>query len=277
MNGLPEIRKSIMPTFELVIHASRLDAYADCPLQAFAELMRPQLQKLGYQFNDLPRYITPEVGTAIHSGVAHLHTTGSTDVKSAVNESLNTLERIMEDTPHMRFTEKMPDLAYIKAHITGFISAYVDQVLPQRSAQLIEYGMKGELLPNITYKTTLDLLTSNAILADLKSGAKITPAYNQLGFYCLLLQREGYKVNRLVLDYILPDRSTKVYIHKPIEYDKDACLFIVKQTLTSLIADFEVFCKTGNINHIRVNPRASTCNKAMCPLYGTSTCHIWRK
>lgn len=263
----------------LEIHASRLDDYADCPLRGFASLMSSALKERGYQINEQVRYITPEVGTAIHAGVAQMHenkrNTAGFNIPNVI--ARKELQAILNEDTAIRFTEKMPDLDYIHKHMDDFLAVYYRDVLRLRPAKLIEYGLEGQLAPNITYKTTLDLFTEDDILADLKSGAKITPAYNQLGFYLLLLMKQGYKPRRAILDYILPDKSTKVYTHKPIEYNVDNCLFIVKQTLTSLIGDFEVFCQTGKLDHIQINPRSAACNKALCPLWGTSTCHLWKK
>ena len=266
----------------LEVHASSLDSYSDCALRGFASLMKEHMRSAGYEIRDTQRYITPEVGTAIHAGIAHIHGVPTPriqlDALPAKEVAKEELLRILDADPNIRFTEKMPDLAYIEEHMGKWIDAYIEQVLGDRPAKLIEYGMEGELSDGITYKTTLDLYTESDILADLKTGQNKMPAYNQVGFYLILLERAGYSPNRIILDYILPDKKDGGrYKHSPVEYDVNDCREIVKRTLSGLIDDFLKYRETESIAHVKINPRSAACNPYLCPLYGTTTCNGWKK
>jgi hypothetical protein len=239
--------------------------------------MKPELIALGYQFNEVPTYVTPNVGSAIHAGVAILHETKAVDVAQDVAKK--TLTEIIKVIPNLVYTKNFPDVPTINVHIDEYVKAYAEQVLPLRKAKLIEHKFEGCWTTDICYETTLDYYTEDNILGDLKSGAKITPAKNQMGFYLLLLMQQGYQPKGVVLDYMLrEDKRTNsgLVIHTPIVYDKDACLEIVRNTLVHLISDFRKFQETNNLKHIRTNPRSEGCNNRICPLWGTSTCSSWK-
>jgi hypothetical protein len=268
--------------YKLIIHGSKLDDYNDCPLRAFAQLMRPILIDLGYQFNEVPQYVTPNVGTAIHAGVAKLHEqkkTGVIDVSASSQVAKATLASIVEETPNLVFTKNFPNEEVISRHIDEYVAAYAKQVLPVCNAKLIEYKFEGCYTDDVCYATTLDQYTEDDILRDLKSGAHITPAMNQMGFYLLLLMQQGFQPKGVILDYMLREdkrNNAGAVIHTPITYDHTQCVNIVKNTLLALITDFRVFNETNSLKHIRINPRSDGCNNRICPLYGTTTCSGWQ-
>lgn len=273
----------LMPQYVLEIHSSKLDSYSDCHLRGLAELLPQQFRDLGYQINQTPQYIAGIVGSSIHAGVANLHEQKQDKplacTYNAVDAAKNELQKLITETPGVLFTKNFPDINTIEIHINEYINAYADQVLPIRQAKLIEHKFVGQLADDVTYKTTLDLYTENDILADLKSGAKITPAKNQMGLYLLLLQRSGYQPQGVVLDYMLrehPTVNTGAVRHNPIVYNHTDCMNIAKTTLTKLIEDFRIFSKTGKIDHIMINPRSTYCNQ-FCPLFGTKTCPGWQR
>lgn len=272
-----------MPNLILEIHSSKLDSYADCNLRGLVELLPQAFKDAGFEVKETPQYITGNVGSAIHAGVADLHF--QKDAAPVINlphaglQARYELEKLIEQNPGVLFTQNFPNLKTIYQHIDEYIEAYFHQVLPIRQAKLVEHKFIGNIADDVTYKTTLDLFTNTNILADLKSGAKITPAYMQMGMYLLLLKKSGYSPKGVVLDYMLRDNKAKnsgAITHTPIVYNHLECMAMTKTVLTNLINDFRIFAKTKKIDHIAVNPRSTNCN-LFCPLYGTQTCGGWRK
>jgi hypothetical protein len=270
----------------LNIHGSSIDGWMDCPRRQAASSYGNLLKEAGYEVKELTRYVTPLIGTAIHSGADFLNQdyirTGllpTVDfIRKAYEQAVDKFQSmLMKDLENyeVRYTVKFPNLDTVKSHIAEYIQLYAEQILPQRKLELTEQHFNIQLNENFAYKSTIDSY-GHGTLYDLKTGAIKTEAYHQIGTYVWLLTNAGYKVEAAQLDYILRPKENEPPKHVVIKYNPSECMELTKYATARIMNELTQFIETGNINVFSANPRSEGCNKIMCSLFGTTSCPGWR-
>jgi hypothetical protein len=270
----------------LNLRASSIDKYLDCPRMMVASTYPQLLKNAGYEVKETKKWVTPGIGTAIHSGCEHLnkhwmanHTQPNSDViLEAVEKAMATFKRnLLKDmeTSEVHYTAKFPDNTFIRSHITEYVNLYAVKVLPTRNVEQAELSFKIPIDDNFQVTSTLDAY-GDKTLFDLKTGDVITPAHGQIGTYVWLLRQAGHEVLDAQLDYLKRPKQGEPAEHRVIKYNADECEVLAKHAMVKLMQDLQEFQKTGDINVILYNPKSTSCNPIFCPLYGSSSCGGWK-
>jgi PD-(D/E)XK nuclease superfamily len=258
---------------KLEIHASALDDFADCPLRGAAKLLKHEFKQLSLEMHTVPLWVSATVGSSIHKGAAELHF--GKDLETSIAAAKAEFQRLkVIDNP--TFTSTFPNEIIINAHIEEYVIFYDKTVKPLRNAKLNEKNFKYEIRSDITMNSTIDRYTEDEILADLKTGDKVTSAWNQLGMYLFLLKSNGESPQGALLDYLRRPKDGLPVGHEPVIYKVESCLETSKRTVARLIKDYDHFSKTNETRIFTTNPRSTYCNSKFCSLYGTTTCPSWR-
>ena len=272
----------------IAIHGSSLDGWANCARQQMASSYPHLLKQHGYTVKELRRWVTPLAGTAIHEAA---HTLNVDFMKTklvateelilhAVNEGMSKFKSLLlkdlENGHDTKYTIKFPDMLSIRAHVEAYTRLYAIQILPQRNLEISEQHFNIPINDEFHFKSTLDSF-GGGVLYDLKTGAVKTPAYHQLGIYVYLLKTLGFQVDSAQLDYIQRPKEFEPPVHRVIKYNATECEQMAKYMTIKVMKDIKEFIQSGDINVLTANPRASSCNMIMCPLFGIEgSCGGWK-
>ena len=220
------------------IRASMLPAIGDCERRAIVR-QYPEVME-GYE----PRVTRPSigalVGTATHKMVAayarKMMTGDAVDPQEAALIELNE-----EAAKGVEWDTTTPRLDVAVKQAVRLYAAYLP-LLDTRRPALVEGSMGATLNDNWELTGTVDLLTTDGRIDDLKTGSKLSAYAAQLGGYALLAESHGHKVTALSTTFLkrVPVGSAQP---EPAvqEYDLDATKRFAMATVKRIIRDVEAF------------------------------------
>jgi hypothetical protein len=137
----------------------------------------------------------------------------------------------------------------------------------------VELSLSAEIADGWTLTGTLDLLTTDAHLDDMKTGALRRPYQAQLGGYALLAKANGYEVRTAGTTFIARGKKTKP--QPPAErqsYDLPTAERAAYATIQAIKRDVEAFKASGDPFAFPANPMSLMCSRRYCPAFETEFC-----
>lgn len=259
------------------IRSSMLPSVGDCERRAVVK-QYPDLVE-GYEPRKLLHPAGGLIGTATHSMSAQfarnlLNGTNVDPVEAAVED----LKAEAAEGVEWDDTTKNIDTA-IKQSVRLFES-YLP-VLSTRRPKLVEAEMLGGLNDRWELSGTIDLLTVDGRVDDLKTGSKLSAYIAQLGAYAILTNahiRSGAIkdlpavtavsttfVKRVPLSAVQPSPVTQ-------EYEVDAAQRLAMSAIKTVMRDVDAFEVSRDPNVFTANPMSMVCNEKYCPVWGTEFC-----
>ena len=278
---------------DIVIRASSLSGYADCPRRAAARLFGPLIEAMGFRLAlRRPAHVGALIGSACHAAAAvalnEKMRSGSPDLRpaAAIDAAMATLhERAAEEGA--TFDDQAQDMnkAALQARrmsvaMAGHVARTVDPVA-------VEERLEATVAPGVVLSGQSDLLARDPVAVhDHKTGKRRGNNKPQVGAYALLAKSHGipveqareHFVQRVALSKDQPPAAT-------FEHNLAAAETAATNVLHRILADRESFSSGDPERGIRpgdpwaflANPASMLCSPKFCPAWGTDFCHEHQK
>ncbi|MEI6282059.1 MAG: PD-(D/E)XK nuclease family protein, partial [Alphaproteobacteria bacterium] len=188
----------------ITVRASSLTTWPDCERRFAAKMMPDLVEAAGFTLRRVPSQIGAKVGTAVHSGAAHMlqHKikTGELgkrqDATEAAMESLH--DEIQMGT---NWDETTPTINTAEKQTARMVSIYHLCVAPLIKPVAVELELTARFSDTLVITGHMDVAEDEEI-RDTKTGVMQRPNHPQYGAYSLLRRSMKKTVNRFWEDYI---------------------------------------------------------------------------
>ena len=261
-------------TATLVIRASTLSAYADCPRRAAARSFRALVEAAGFKLRDVPPSVGAVVGTAFHAATAYTKRAKmATGNLGNANEAEQAAVQSLEEgaAPGVVWDKTTGTLGEGKHQLTRMIATYranaaqllmptaVEQRLMARSGEFILSGQADEC--------------ENDAIEDDKTGTRQRANGPQYGGYSLLRRSHGHPVKTATEIYtprVRADAEQPPPLFTP--YPVERCEQAAVRLMNRVAEDVAKFKETREPWSFVANPMSVLCGDKWCPAWGTAFC-----
>jgi hypothetical protein len=279
-----------MSETELIIRASSLSGYADCPRRSAARMFRSIITAAGYDLRELPNGIGASVGSAVHAGAAislkHKALHGDCCPEDVATD---TAVEVLRETVlgGTIFDRETPILNIAEQQAVRMIRTYRSQVAREIQPMIIEERLEAEVRPGLILSGQADVIAREpGRVRDIKTGKRLGNHIPQIGAYSLLARSAGVDIQSAGIDYVARAAMTKSRLPNP---QPDAVMIKVHvanaetaatRVIDHIAADLATFTQGDDERRIQpgdpwafiANPSSMLCGDKYCPAWGTSFC-----
>lgn len=262
------------------IRASMLPSYFDCARRAAAKQFRQEIEAAGFKLRDTLPSVGATFGTSAHAAGEYLlrHKAQNYSDASESQALEVAMQRFGEETGEgVEWDDTTPNRNTAEFQLRRVVSAIADfskRVMPKA----VELELRADAGDGFELTGHIDLLTADAVVRDLKTGALHRPYQSQLGAYALLARSNGEQVNAVAIDWIA--RTPKTRPQPPVQtesYPLIACEQAAFATIQRIKDDYFKFRSSGDPWAFPANPMTMMCSAQYCPAFGTSFCNMHLK
>lgn len=265
----------------LVVRASSLPQYPDCPRRWAARHMGRELESQGYKLHETRRNIGAATGSATHvamgSMLQHKLDTGELGNQTeAEQKAIEFLEKDILEGANWDVTS--PDLGTAQRQVAKQAKSFRLHVASKIEPVAVEKRLKA------THRAT-GLIASGQSdmivvrpnkLIDLKTGAR-GPGSNhaQYGTYTRLARTHGHQIDAIEESFV---PRVRLDAEQPppiaIPYDIEVCEATTEATLVAVARDITAFRETRRPEVFAANPSSYLCSPIFCPAHGSAWCRV---
>ena len=273
----------------LSFRASSFGDYESCPRRFGARflLASGMANDFGFHARPLQNNIGAVIGTAVHSGVAHLMRElkrtgehgGYGRTQAAQSVAGCEVADMTQEPVHLDSTTKTTTAAIATAQ--GMVARYHIDARPSSEPVIIESGMAAIFphpdLMEEGYRVTgtMDLYMVERELWDFYTGRNPPNKVAQSGNYSLILRSNEHEVDRISIKHALRVGGTNT---QPPIATVDIPQVIAERHALAVSRraahDVNEMLRTGDAEVLMANPSDRLCGKKYCPAHGTSFCRI---
>jgi len=272
------------------IRASMLPGHPDCTRRSMARQYRKSFEQEGYSFNQLAPSIGSSAGTATHTGIGELFKAKwqgqAMNLDTAVDVALAEFRTEVEKGA--TWDETSPNANVAETQIRNMITAYMKG--PAQTEMPLTVQIEGQDAPAIELELKanagdgwmltghVDLVTSEYIIRDFKTGAVNREYFSQLGAYSLLLRSQKYITASIELtkDFIQRCKKTKpqepcVSKSYPVRASEAAASGLIK----SIKREWTLYQACKDLDEaFPANLHSMMCTPKYCLAFGTDFCSL---
>ncbi|OFX12419.1 MAG: hypothetical protein A2516_10030 [Alphaproteobacteria bacterium RIFOXYD12_FULL_60_8] len=267
-----------MTVHPLVVRASSLTGYPDCPRRWAARHLAPEVKAQGYDLHHCPTSVGAVVGTATHAGATTLLTAKMRfgvatkgDQSEAVDRGETALHEEVAQTDCL-WDATTASYPVAQSQVARQIRVYADKALPALNPIAVEERLDAAFSPEITLSGQVDL-AEDSVVDDLKTGTTQRANHAQYGAYALLRRSHGFViehiketfVQRVSLKKTQPD---PVLTTHPVATCEQAALAVLKAIERDVLA----FRGSKDPWAFLPNPGSTLCSPTYCPAHGAAWC-----
>lgn len=277
-----------MPT---IIRASSLPSYTDCPRRWAARTLSHEVVSAGYSI-DLaqPASVGASVGTATHSGAAHIMglkmQTG--ELGSQTEAEQLALEQFGESVHGgVLWDEATPNLNDAQKQVVRMVRVFRNTIAVKAEPVAVERRLEANVGDDFILSGQSDLQTIEpGRIRDLKTGRFPRSHYAQLGAYSLLARTAHPEqvTKEVCVDFIQrvpvskpqPETATEFYDQVVAEQAAASTISRIK----SDVVEFRRRLTDGDAppeHAFLANPASMLCSKKWCPAFGSDFCREHKK
>lgn len=259
------------------IRCSMLPSYGDCARRCAAKQYEAEVKAAGFTLRELEPSVGAALGTAVHSAAALLLQSKKDhgEVGSETDATDFAVNEFMEKTRDGAvWDETTPNPNTAAFQIRRLVASY-GELARRVDPALIEFPLRADAGDDFELTGTIDLLTKQLALRDLKSGALARPYQAQLGAYSLLLKSSKVAVRDTLIDWL--PRAGKTKPQPPVEtqrYEVGTCERAAHATIKLIKRDVIEFRRTGDPYAFQANPMSMMCTERFCSAHGTAFCKM---
>lgn len=274
----------------VLVRASSLSGWADCPRRGAAKLFKWEIAAAGYDLRETFPNIGATIGTAVHAAAA---LTLREKMQSGVPAPLSTATDCAIEEFHatvadgMIFDKETPHSTAAEKQILGMVTMYQQVIAPQVEPLIVEERLEADTGFGLILTGQSDVLAREpGRLRDLKTGKRQAMHAPQIGGYSLLSKSHGLKVNQACVDFVQRVGATKPQ-PEPVTtpYQLDRAENAAVNVLRHIAQDLAVFrdgdeatgALAGDAWAFAANPSSMLCSAKWCPAHGTSFCTEHKK
>lgn len=278
---------------EVVIRASALSGYPDCPRRGAARLFWREIAGAGFELRRTARGIGAVIGTAVHRAaeltLREKATSGRLPpLTLAEDAAFDGVRNGLRDGDEVIFDTTSPTRLAAETQAIGMAGAYRRIIAPDVEPVLIEEPLEAEIGPGLVLAGRPDLVAREpGKIRDLKTTTRPGGSHApQIGAYSLLARSHGLDIEAAAIDEARrvpigkpqPDPTSRTV---PIAAAETAATNIIRH----ITADLDVFRHGDPARHIErgdpwafvANPNSMLCAAKYCPAWGTEFCREWQE
>lgn len=256
-----------------------LPSFNDCARAAVAKSYSRVVTAHGFEIAERRPSIGAAVGTAIHKAVEIplRRLAGETVEGDGLDIAMAAFGKEVEPGCEWDATTKtMPEA---RRQIEEMSAAYIQSMNTRPKPRFVEMKLDARIHPGWVLTGTIDLVTVDGVIDDLKTGSIKRPYQAQLGAYGILFDSQGSlgESTALQTTWMKRVRGSKGFSPSGIQtipYDKDVSESYAWATLERVAETVDKFSASGNPDDIPANPMSLMCSPRYCPAYGTSFCKV---
>lgn len=270
----------------MIIRASMLPAYSDCPRRAAARQFRRMVERAGFALRQTLPSIGAAVGTTVHAVIeayfrARLDGTEFKEAE-AVDAAMTGLQE--EVAPGCVWDDSTPSVDVARQQVRRMAAAYIYGSAADIVPLAVEMQLGADLGEDWKLTGRVDLLAAHpdggTWLRDFKTGAVSRSHHAQLGAYSLLVRSDPppdipADIKAATIDFIKRTPRTRPQ-DAPVstDYPVPLCERTAWATIKRIRRDVQEFQETGNPEAFAENPMSMMCGDKYCPAWGTAFCPI---
>lgn len=275
---------SLTPVEPLVIRASSVSTYPDCPRRWAARHLKREIIAAGYDLNALPNGIGAAVGTSVHAaGALILMEKASTGRLPPVSVGTDCAVEMIRSgiREGVMWDQTTGNLNAAEQQVVRMTRAYAVGVAPKVEPILVETRLEAQISPELLITGQQDVLAREPDkIRDLKTGRRGNHK-PQLGVYALLARTHGYEVKGIAEDFIeraaisKPQPDPVSFVHD-LAGAESAAWAVIRHIQSDLKVWREGASEMGleplDPWAFAANPNSRTCSAKYCPAHGTAFC-----
>lgn len=261
----------------ILVRASSLTTWPDCERRFASKVMPDLVEAAGFTLRRVPNQIGAKVGTATHSGAAHMLrakiATGELGKRDdAVQAGIESLRD--EVASGTSWDDATPTMNDAEKQTARMVSVYHTVIAPQIKPVAVELELTARFSDTLRLTGHMDVAEDEEI-RDTKTGVIQRPNHPQYGAYSLLRRSVGKTVNRFTEDYV-PRNSIKQPQKEPrmTVYPVASCEQSARAILNRVDVAVAAFKKSGNPWEFLPNPSSMLCADKFCPAFNTGWCRV---
>jgi len=265
----------------MIIRASSLSSYNDCPRRSAARMFRKTISDAaGFALNPQFSRVDAAIGTAVHKGAEFGFTEKlAGHVPNLPDMEESAVEQFRKEIEQgVVYDDISPNNNHAEFQVQKMTFLFNEYVLPGiEPAMKPEKEFKADLGDGFILSGHPDVISRKAV-EDLKTG-KGTAHHAQMGAYSLLAKSNHLPTtSNLIIHRIKRVPKTKPP-QKPESsiYNAKACEIDAHGTIIRIKRDITEFEKSGNPAVFPANPMSILCSEKYCPAHGTEFCGITKK
>ncbi|MFN3077686.1 MAG: RecB family exonuclease [Alphaproteobacteria bacterium] len=269
----------------VMIRASSLAGYSDCPRRAAGRIFPDAVNGAGYTLRPLPASIAAAVGTAVHKAAERiLREKAASGVTPSEAEAAETAVSTLHERAALGllYDRDTPTLGDAERQVQRMAAVYHRDVAPEVTPVLVEERLESEIAPGVILSGQMDVIAGapNRV-RDLKTGKSPAAARAQLGAYALLARAHGLEITGVMIDFIrrvpcrLPQPGVLSFTYDPAECE-NAAIAVARNIASDLrsfrLGDPKAGLLPGDPWAFPANPNSKLCGDKWCGAFGTVFC-----
>ncbi len=275
----------------LVIRASSLSSYHDCPRRSATRMFRKEIEGMGYELRQLGQSIGALIGTAVHAAAAltlkakaETGQIGPTD--AATDCAIGTLRENAHDGA--LYDRETPGLNDAEQQAVRMTKAYRSHIAPGIQPLIVEERLEAQVTPSLVLSGQSDVIAREpGRVHDLKTGKRRGNHKPQIGAYSLLARTpgaattEGISITDAVEDFVQrvplkkPQPTPEIHTYE-VATAETAALNVLRHIEADLVAfrqgDEARGLLPGDPWSFPANPSSMLCSPKWCAAFGTDFC-----
>ncbi len=268
----------------IVIRASYLAGWTDCPRRSAAKSLYKIIKNLGFQLRESVKNVSAAIGTGVHAGATHVMRekieAREAKLTDAIEIGINEFRK--ESDGGIEFDSKTDSTNTAETQIKNIETAFYYGIAPEINPVDVERRYEAPVKAGFYITGQPDIIELGR-LRDIKTGKDGQTYHAQLGGYSLLLKANGLPTpETLVVDWI-PRVSTKKPQPEPViyEFPTSVCEKEAQNVISSI--QFQILNFQRNISEgiperapsaFPANLMSMLCSEKYCVAHGTDFCPV---
>jgi len=264
----------------VVIRASSLTGYDDCPRRGATRLFPVQIAEAGYELRYLDKHIGAIVGSAAHAGLKYTLTCKMNGEESYRDEAEDhAMQTFDSEISHGAiFDATTPSIDTAKHQARKVMTAVRNYALLHIEPALVEIRLHARINDTFYLSGQPDFIDVNHVGGDLKTGVKAKPNGPQYGAYQMLFESNQGSENPAAISGFYELHAPRVATTKQqphpvrIDYDMQNSKEQAIDAMTRIMTDYNSFAETKSHRSFSSNPSSMLCSPKYCAAFGTNFC-----
>jgi hypothetical protein len=278
------------PFQPIVIRASSLNYYADCPRRSATRIFWHDVKDAGYQLRQTAAGVAALMGTSLHAAGAWalgIKARGEDlPPEKMVGEfAVNDFGTALGNSSDVQWDDVTPRRDTAQRQMERQARSYITTIAPAIQPLMIETRLEATIAEDVVLSGMPDTICQERErVRDLKTGRRRSNCRPQLGAYSLLARSNGIVINELAEDTVprtpltKPQPDAQVFMHNIADAETAAARIIgmiQHDVQTFRHGDDERKIPAGDAWAFAANPNSMLCSDRFCPAHGTSFCKEW--